>query len=148
MDHLNIIQEGDYIDVWGPATQFPNIQAVLPRLKFFKRELVKNKHRPFSVSTIASNLFDRMRATSSLDPGSPHAMNLHNIKRYIISQAEEWTGGEEDGSSGAAGGGTAPASPHKTCSGGGKTSFSPKKQKAIVLGGDTLKPWEHYPAVV
>jgi hypothetical protein len=131
MLHLNIVQEGDYIEVWGPATQFPNIQAVLPRLKFFKRELGRSPHRPFALTGIASNLLDKMRATSSLDPGSYHTMNLDNIKRYIISQAEEWTGGDDDGSSGAARGGTPAGSPHKTSFGGGKTSFSPKKQKAL-----------------
>ncbi len=46
-------------------------------------------------------------------------MNLENAKKFIVSQAEESNG--EDGAAAAL----------RTSFGGGKTSFSPKKPKAL-----------------
>jgi hypothetical protein len=123
-DHLSINQEGARINVWGPGTQFPNIQGVLPRLKFFKSESSESKRRPFLVTTDAASLFEMMRSMSSFNPGSAwQTMNLDNAKKFIVSQAEESNGGED--------GAAAASTPHRTSLGGGKTSFSPKKPKAL-----------------
>jgi len=43
MEHLSAAQEGDFTHVWGPAVQFPGVQAILPGIGFMKVERFENR---------------------------------------------------------------------------------------------------------